>query len=535
MNPATVEVAGEVAVPPPKNVDSADTALTPEAVTPITPISPGTPAFAKANDMLLDPLASNKQAATAKDNDKVDPASSSSAPGNTNAAPDEVKKLKEKEGCLNPPGSEAPLSASLEAHPSASMVCSGLNTTGSTRPSTGEQRLDGSPSMSLQNQVKQLLHSNSYDSNIQCAASDTPKRVVSVAIRISLITDIDPIKSSFMCRFRIYLEWLDNAAVGAATGKAQKDVASKISIPEITVMNAIDCQCKDKTSSPWVVDGESGHVACSMEYKAIIQVTYDMSFFPFDSQWLTIGILMKNKKDRDRTFHFQFSEVDELRGLDEWQANSTMHETKLSDKGPCMNFSVLVQRLSRYYIVNVLLMLCVCSSLTFSLYVIDLEQYAERAKIFMGLSLTLVTFRLTVEKQLPKVSYSTLFDQYALSCQGLLIIIAVGATICCEMGKTNMEDAKFFEGIMCVAFAAIWILWNTRFAAKAWTVKKLQERDSEEGAASLLGYSGARSTDSLSSSNISGAHSHLNMTAPAATKAPVATKEVFLTPASVGS
>merc|ERR1719281_1809650 len=163
-------------------------------------------------------------------------------------------------------------------------------------------------------------------------------------------------------------------------------------------------------------------------------------------------------------------------------------------------------------------MLCCCSSLTFTLYAIELEKYSERAKIFMSLSLTLVTFRLTVEKQLPKVSYSTLFDQYSLSCQGLLISIAVGATLCCEMGKTNMEDAKFFEGIMCVAFAAIWILWNTRFAAKAWTVKKLQKRDSEEGAASLEGYSGARSTDSLCSSNLSGGQSHLNITAPVATK-----------------
>ena len=45
------------------------------------------------------------------------------------------------------------------------------------------------------------------------------------------------------------------------------------------------------------------------------------------------------------------------------------------------------------------------------------DDFSERAKIFMAISLTQVTFKLSVKNKLPKVAYSTSFDQYAISCQ----------------------------------------------------------------------------------------------------------------------
>merc|ERR1712072_1076214 len=169
---------------------------------------------------------------------------------------------------------------------------------------------------------------------------------------------------------------------------------------------------------------------------------------------------MSNPKDADRTFFFQYCEVDDQKGgLEEWNVHSSFGECDVLKGHAQATFGVLIQRLSRYYIVNVMTLLFLMSSLSFALFVLNLEDFGERAKIFMAISLTQVTFKLSVENKLPKVAYSTAFDHYAITCQALLFTIAIENAVVAQMSKTDGELAKTVELICGVAFACIWLGW----------------------------------------------------------------------------
>ncbi|CAK9109528.1 CLIP-associated protein, partial [Durusdinium trenchii] len=44
-------------------------------------------------------------------------------------------------------------------------------------------------------------------------------QVISIAFRIWLIRNVDLVKATFECKFRVFLEWLDDTAVGLEKGK----------------------------------------------------------------------------------------------------------------------------------------------------------------------------------------------------------------------------------------------------------------------------------------------------------------------------
>lgn len=268
-----------------------------------------------------------------------------------------------------------------------------------TNPDDAIVKLDpatpGAPEGSLSYQIQEIRYRHCTLDTLRNPSAHSNSfsqigRVVSAAFKIELVYSIDPIQSTFKCRFRVYLEWLEPAAVGAEEGRASEDLTKLIEIPDLSVTNAISLSVEDKSLRPWVVKPETGHVAVSMLYSATVQVKYNMSLFPFDSQWLFVSLDMSRKKDADRTFCFQFCDISDLRGLDEWQAHSSFGERDLLNGHARVTFGVLIQRLSRYYVLNLILMLFLCASLCFTLYAIEPQRYAERAKIFMVLSLTLV-------------------------------------------------------------------------------------------------------------------------------------------------
>jgi hypothetical protein len=238
-----------------------------------------------------------------------------------------------------------------------------------------------------------------------------PTKVVMISVKISHIGDVNPLTASFKVQFRVCLEWLDEKAVGQREGSKVEGMQ----IPEVNLTNAVDYSVLDQSRAAIVVCSDTGHVAYQTLYKATIQMDFDMSLFPFDSQTLLIDVGMRSRKDRDRTFCFQYCEVDSKIRLAEWIVHSTFGECDQTDRGSRTSLGVLIQRLSWYHIINVVSMLCCITTMLFCFYAIDLTLYHERTKINVSLLLSLVSFKLSVENKLPKVAYSTKFDQYSTS------------------------------------------------------------------------------------------------------------------------
>merc|ERR1712023_462903 len=96
----------------------------------------------------------------------------------------------------------------------------------------------------------------------------------------------------------------------------------------------------------------------------------------------------------------------------------------------------------------------------------------DRAKVFMTILATQVTFRLTVEEKLPKVPYSTACDRYLDACQGIFFMFVVGNALATSLAQGNHELGVQVELIFASVLSASWIIWNLYFFISAWGLVK---------------------------------------------------------------
>ncbi|CAK0874341.1 unnamed protein product [Prorocentrum cordatum] len=97
---------------------------------------------------------------------------------------------------------------------------------------------DGVPRRTLWGQVRSLqqnLRFKMVAKESQGAPATPAEQAVSCACDMILIRNINPLNATFQCRFTIYLEWLDKAAVGLPVGEVPEDRKKQISVPEIAL------------------------------------------------------------------------------------------------------------------------------------------------------------------------------------------------------------------------------------------------------------------------------------------------------------
>eukprot|EP00747_Dinoflagellata_sp_TGD_P057227 gnl/TRDRNA2_/TRDRNA2_150537_c4_seq1.p1 gnl/TRDRNA2_/TRDRNA2_150537_c4~~gnl/TRDRNA2_/TRDRNA2_150537_c4_seq1.p1 ORF type:complete len:765 (-),score=99.96 gnl/TRDRNA2_/TRDRNA2_150537_c4_seq1:55-2349(-) len=330
-------------------------------------------------------------------------------------------------------------------------------------------------------------------------ASNAMPQLVSIAFRIWLIRNIDPMSGTFDCKFRVFLEWLDQDAVGLEKGKKVQ-----IPVPDLMIANAVQCRILDRSSAPEVVNSDTGHLAAQILYRATLKMEQQVELFPFDCQWLAINVSLREALDRNRSFLFQYCEVDGQLQFDEWEvhakpAYSSITKTDSTSIQDTVMCGVLVRRNCRYYVVNIMFMLWLISTLAFSVYVIDVRDFWERAEVFLGIFPLLIVFKISAQHKIPRVGYQTWFDRYATNCQRLFLMIVgscVGFSLCANLrgwlSQNHCEEATGGEATAAAlleqvvgqaerafvgALLLIWITYNLRFS---WNARRVLGMDIEK-------------------------------------------------------
>lgn len=258
--------------------------------------------------------------------------------------------------------------------------------------------------------------------------SNQETQVISIAFRIWLIRNVDLVKATFECKFRVFLEWLDEAAVGLEKGEKAKE----LKVPSLAITNAVQAEVLDRSSAPEVVNPATGHVAVQMLFRATLRMDQQVRHFPFDCQWLAVTVSLKEEGcAQNRSFVFQYCEVDEGLSLDEWYlcpdpAFSTLTKQDAPSIQDTVMCGLLIRRASRYYVVNIMLMLGLISSIAFAIYTVNVSLFWERAEVFLGIFPLIVIFKMSAQGKLPRVGYSTKFDRFATACQTLFLVIVMG-------------------------------------------------------------------------------------------------------------
>jgi len=320
---------------------------------------------------------------------------------------------------------------------------------------------------------------------------ESQTQLVSIAMRIWLVRNVDLVNATFECKFRLFLEWFDDQAVGQAKGKK-----TKLPVPKLSITNAVVSEVLDRSTAPEVVNSETGHLAAQILYRATLRMDQMVHLFPFDCQWLAITVsLQDDGTDKSKALLFQYCEVDKQLSLDEWFISPQPAFCSLSKRhSASMQHTVmggiLIRRSSRYYVANIMLVLGLISSLTFSVYTLQVDWFFERAEVFLGIFPLIVTFKMSAQGKLPRVSYSTNFDRYARACQVLFVAIVVGsmtASFCvsipswlrpCTQGFDEQSEwnamLREWEYNIFLVLLVLWFAWNARFAWSAYKTQRLQ-------------------------------------------------------------
>jgi hypothetical protein len=230
---------------------------------------------------------------------------------------------------------------------------------------------------------------------------------------------------------------------------------------------------------------------------------HEVSFFPFDCQWLMINVSLREGVDSNRSFLYQYCEIEGQLKFDEWAVCPqpafscvTKHNAEsIQDTVQC---GVIIRRCPRYYVVNIITMLCLITLLSFSPIAIISDnsstEFWMRAEVFLGIFPLIVIFKLSVQARLPRVSYSTWFDKYANWAFRLFMFIVAYAVAGSSVSvvsswHTDMdcnsllgdddkdqahEEAEFVRQIelyLAAVLAVLWIGYNIRFAVDALRVQ----------------------------------------------------------------
>ena len=316
-------------------------------------------------------------------------------------------------------------------------------------------------------------------------------QVISIAFRIWLIRNVDLVKATFECKFRVFLEWLDDGAIGLEKGKKAKE----LKVPSLAITNAVQAEVLDRSSAPEVVNPATGHVAVQMLFRATLRMDQQVRHFPFDCQWLAVTVSLKEEGcAQNRSFVFQYCEVDEGLSLDEWYicpdpAFSTLTKQDAPSIQDTVMCGLLIRRASRYYVVNIMLMLGLISSIAFAIYTVHVSLFWERAEVFLGIFPLIVIFKMSAQAKLPRVGYSTKFDRFATACQTLFLVIVMGCMAMSFISNVptwfrscdSVDTAAFgeqallaeVEHVCCYILIGFWLSWIIWFSWQARQVQRL--------------------------------------------------------------
>ncbi|CAK9004315.1 CLIP-associated protein, partial [Durusdinium trenchii] len=158
---------------------------------------------------------------------------------------------------------------------------------------------------------------------------------------------------------------------------------------------------------------------------------------------------------------------EQLKTLDGWNftnAAVAQVEEEFTLKHHVMVY-VILERQSGFYVKQVLSIYWFLTTLMFSFFVLQPEDFTKRLVDILKIVLTQTTFRFSVEHRLPKVQVWTPFDVYLISCQILCCLIVAAFLVCFILSQKEGQACltQEIERIFLVVLASVWVIWNLGF------------------------------------------------------------------------
>jgi hypothetical protein len=172
------------------------------------------------------------------------------------------------------------------------------------------------------------------------------------------------------------------------------------------------------------VPGRTG-ILWMRTYRVACRQNFHLHDFPCDIQELQVELRMTDARTRDR-FDMLLTGITFHRGTlvpQEWELlPPTVARGEASSASSCALVRFHARRQPRFYITNVMAIMCSFNLLSLLAFAMPIEDVSSRVSTLLTLILTAVAFKFFLVGILPRISYHTLLDYYVLLSTGLLFV-----------------------------------------------------------------------------------------------------------------
>jgi hypothetical protein len=276
---------------------------------------------------------------------------------------------------------------------------------------------------------------------------DGPPTRVNVGIVVIDIMDIGDATQLFTTDFVLVVTWHDPRLSAEALGYSLEDCTlqkSDIWHPFVVLLNQRDV--KEHFQDLVKVDAE-GDVRIVQRFNGELVSPLHLENFPFDRQSLPFSFLSISCEpdEVDLFLDDQFTTIREDLSLAGWEARGTETEDHLEVFGagrikrPRLDFTVIVERDTTYYIWNVFVPLMLIIFMAWTVFWINPEHFGPQVGLSTAATFTLIAFLLSLRQMVPRVGYLTRADRLVLLC-AVLVFSALGeAVLTSRLAKDGRE------------------------------------------------------------------------------------------------
>jgi Neurotransmitter-gated ion-channel ligand binding domain/Neurotransmitter-gated ion-channel transmembrane region len=272
---------------------------------------------------------------------------------------------------------------------------------------------------------------------------------VAIGIYITNLALVEETREQIQFEGYLTLEWRDPrlALPAAVRSKDHRRTFSPDTLwtPALETANLIS----HRPSQSLLEADDDGNLRYVERSDTTISTSYELRKFPFDSQLLEIRVepfLPSASEIRFASKPADWTGIDlQNAGIAAWTVEGLRYET--SDVPPAgaipaiprAVFQIHIQRHSGFYVWKIFLPMILLAAIPWSAFWYDVDDFAGKMSIPLGIVLSLVAFQFSIARDLPRVGYVTFLDAVFLTSFVFAFLCIVEVTLVYILQSRNQS------------------------------------------------------------------------------------------------
>ena len=332
------------------------------------------------------------------------------------------------------------------------------------------------------------------DVDVPVVIRDNDKPWLALGVKIIKLKDVNHLAGTFTARMALHFQWKDPKNVGKPKGTllgarfGEADISKLADIEELCPLPRFEnvsgelCFDADQSLRPTTRDTK-GTTELMLTFTGTFYTEMHLQAFPLDVQLLQVVIRMPHGRDRCPIGKLKMDEqgnevvLDEGIMLLDWSLRqpfvnleypAQIKRGKRQPPKPQFRVVIPIQRQHNHHLLHIVSVLFLLVTGNFAMFIVPLENLADRLSIVLTLFLTVIALKFLVGEKLPAVPFLTAIDQYMLGCLTAFFLVmteapAAAAWLAHNDGA-NRDAVAAFDTAFMWGWLGLWVLFNAGMA-----------------------------------------------------------------------